>query len=222
MDFHDSYQDCTQKVREEFSVFGDVETLIRSYKESIPISNDNDLPLGKLSEIFFSLEQIDLLCTELFSNAKARIDQEQLSWLLTVQKGVAITYCIIGSLFQSECPVGEVTINGYFVHYDLRQSISIIIPFVELLIHKAKEPKPKLDKLLPSFSESGLEKLNDKMSIVLPGNEFSQQYQKSKESLNEADLGILLEMKQRCDELRTQINNMLELFTDIDSEVTLY
>ncbi|MCP4359276.1 MAG: hypothetical protein GY796_14785 [Chloroflexi bacterium] len=222
MDFQDLHQDCTDKVREKFSISGDVERFVHSYKESIPISNDNDLPLGKLSGIFFSLEQIDSLCAELFSNAKSRIDQEQLSWLMTVRKGVAITYCIIGSLFQSESTVDEVMINGYFVQYNLRQSISIINAFVELLIHKAKEPKPELDKLLPSFSESGLDKLNDKLSIVMPGNEFSQKYQNSKKSLNEADLDVLLEMKQRCDEFLAHIKNMLELFRDIDSEVSLY
>jgi hypothetical protein len=222
MDIQDSYQDCTDKFREKFSVSGDIESLVRSYKKSIPISDDNDLPLGKLSGIFISLENIDSLCAELFSNAKSRIGQEQLSWLMTVRKGIAITYCIIGSLFQSEGTVDEVRFTGYFVQYDLKQSISIINGFVELLIHKAKEPKPNLDKLLPSFSESGLEKLNNKLSTVMPGNEYSQQYQKSKETLNKTDLDILLEMKQNCDEFLAQINNMLELFTDIDSKVNLY
>jgi hypothetical protein len=56
----------------------------------------------------------------------------------------------------------------------------------------------------------------------MPGNEYSQQYQKSKETLNKTDLDILLEMKQNCDEFLAQINNMLELFTDIDSKVNLY
>ena len=140
----------------------------------------------------------------------------------SLRKRIAVTYCIIASLFGRKQSADEIMITYYFINYDLRQAISVIHAYVELLILKSKESKPDLDVSLPSFSESSLEQLNKKMSAVMPENEFSEQYKKSEEAFVESDIHIIFEMKRRCNEFQEHINAVQDLFTDVHEKVSLY
>ena len=76
---------------------------------------------------------------------------------------------------------------------------------------------------MPSFNESSLDELAQRMAVVAPNNQFSQLHKKMKTSLNETDLEVLFEMKQICNEIEEFFEMMWkDVFTHSEKEVSLY
>ena len=124
-------------------------------------------------------------------------------------------YCLIANLFNSDNAINETIITYYFVNYDLRQAFIIINGYVEILVHKAREQKPEMGEIFQLTGKSRLDELAKKMSKAAPENRIDISFHKS-------DIKVLLEMKQKCNEMNQSIETLRGIFTDFGSTVRLY
>lgn len=209
------YHACSKQVEKKYTDSADIEMLIANYKASIPFANDQNSPLGKLSDIAILLDHLDIFSVNLLSQTKSKIQSEHLSWLMTIRKQIATMYCLIANLFNSDNAINETIISYYFVNYDLHQAFIIINGYVEILVHKAREQKPEMGEIFQLTGKSRLDELAKKMSKAAPENRIDISFHKS-------DIKVLLEMKQKCNEMNQSIETLRGIFTDFGSTVRLY
>ena len=74
------YHACSKRVEKKYTDSEDIEMLIANYKASIPFANDQNSPLGKLSDIAILLDHLDIFSVNLLSQTKSKIQSEHLSW----------------------------------------------------------------------------------------------------------------------------------------------